>query len=73
MLNDRERRLLEFLHARVGDVPLQAAADAMGLPLYQTRDLVLQLRDAGLVITPQLAGVQISELGVQALKPADAG
>ena len=71
MLNDSERRLLEFLHARVGDVPLQAAADALGLPLYQTRNLVLQLREAGLVITPQLAGVQISEMGIQALKPAD--
>ena len=73
MLNDRERRLLEFLHARVGDVPLQAAADAIGLPLYQARNLVLQLRNAGLVITPHLAGVQISKLGLHALEPTTAG
>lgn len=73
MLNDRERRLLEFLHARVGDVPLQAAADAIGLPLFQARNLVLHLRNAGLVITPHLAGVQISKLGLQALKPTTAG
>jgi hypothetical protein len=70
MLNERERRLLEFLNARVGDVPLQAAADAIGLPLYQTRNLVLQLRNDGLVITPHLAGVQISKLGMQALNAA---
>ncbi len=73
MLNDRERRLLEFLNARVGDVPLQAAADAIGLPLYQARNLVLQLRNAGLVITPQLAGVQISKLGMQALNATAGG